>query len=132
VRRSAQDDEFVVELRKHEKIEKVTGSQGDDFVGVSKPSGRGHLSSFIHPTRKLVVIEIAASQQKQPDFVHDALLEAVNKLHRQKAPCLIADPISIVCFRSVTKGVSMNAALDMECAWEIDWSSLRLCRGSGR
>jgi hypothetical protein len=52
--------------RKHEKIEKVTGSQDDDFVAVLKASGRGHLPSFIHPTRKLVVIEIAAGQQKQP------------------------------------------------------------------
>jgi hypothetical protein len=34
-------------------------AQDDDFVGVSKASGRGHLPSFIHPTRKLVVIEIA-------------------------------------------------------------------------
>jgi hypothetical protein len=43
VRRSAQDDGFVrgleiqlVGCRKHEKIEKVTGSQDDDFVGVLK------------------------------------------------------------------------------------------------
>jgi hypothetical protein len=64
---ASQDDDFVGGLnttgsicRKHEKIEKVTGSQDDDFVGVSKASGRGHLPSFIHPTRKLVVIEIAA------------------------------------------------------------------------
>src|SRR3984957_18724989 len=35
-------------------------AQDDEFVGVSKASGRGHLPSFIHPTRKLVVIEIAA------------------------------------------------------------------------
>ena len=67
VRCSAQDDGFVggleynwLNMQKHEKIEKVTGSQDNDFVGVSKPSGRGHLPSFIHPTRKLVVIEIAA------------------------------------------------------------------------
>jgi hypothetical protein len=63
----AQDDGFVEGLeynsliwRTHEKIEKVTGAQDDDFAGVSKASGRGHLPSFNHPTRKLVVIEIAA------------------------------------------------------------------------
>jgi hypothetical protein len=40
-KRSAQDDGFVgrleynwLNMQKHEKIEKVTGSQDDDFVGV--------------------------------------------------------------------------------------------------
>src|ERR1700760_312779 len=55
-------------MQKTRKIEKVTGSQDDDFFSVSKASERGHLPSFIHPTRKLVVIEIAAGQQKQPPF----------------------------------------------------------------
>ena len=59
-------------------------AQDDDFVGGSKASGRDHLRSFSHTTRKLVVIEIAAGQQKQPDLFSDALLKTVNKLHRQK------------------------------------------------
>ena len=73
-------------MQEHEKIEKVTGSEDDDFVGVSKASGRGHLPSFIRTTRKLVVIEIAAGQQKQPNFVQPCSAQTVNRLHRQKAP----------------------------------------------
>jgi hypothetical protein len=89
---ASQDDDFVGGLnttgsicRKHEKIEKVTGSQDDDFVGVSKASGRGHLPSFIHTTRKLVVTEIAAGQQKQPDFVQRCSAQSSQQVTSSKS-----------------------------------------------
>jgi hypothetical protein len=62
-------------------------AQDDDFAGVSKASGRGHLPSFNHTTRKLVVIEIAAGQQKQPDFVQRCSAQSSQQVTSSKAPC---------------------------------------------
>jgi hypothetical protein len=54
VRRSAQDDDFVRGLeiqmvgicRKHEQIEKVTGSQDDVFLGSSKEKHPKQVSAY--------------------------------------------------------------------------------------
>jgi hypothetical protein len=84
-------------IQKTRKIEKVTSAvspdpsvgrcaQDDDFVGGSKASGRAHLHSFIHPTRNLVVIEIAAGQQKQPDFVQRCSAQSSQQVTSSKSP----------------------------------------------
>jgi hypothetical protein len=62
-------------------------AQDDDFVGVSKASGRAHLPSFIHPTRKLVVMRLQPADRSNLILFSDALLKAGNRLHRQKVPC---------------------------------------------
>src|ERR1700722_11969463 len=73
--------------RKHEKIEKITASQDDDFVGVSKASGRGHRPSFNHTTRKLLSLNLQPANRSNLILFSNALIKAVNRLHRQKAPC---------------------------------------------
>jgi hypothetical protein len=75
-------------MQETRKIEKVTGSQDDDFVGVSKASGRAYLRSFIHTTRKLVVIEIAAGQQKEPDFVQRCSAQNSQQVTSSKKPLI--------------------------------------------
>src|ERR1700760_4573714 len=74
-------------MQKARKDRKSYRLSGGRSWGVSKASGRVHLPSFIHPTRKLVVIEIAAGPLKQPDFIQQCPAQAVDRSRRQKAPC---------------------------------------------
>ena len=78
MRRSAQDDGFVrgleynwLNMQKHEKIEKVTGSRDDDFVGVLRKTFPNRLalmrrSSFNRFKR-------AAAKSKDPRALSESI-----------------------------------------------------------